>query len=63
MFNETELALIKSALNCLGEIQSANQGHVSEDVQALIDKLNTPAETPKAKKAKVVEEVAETPAE
>ena len=59
MFNETELALIKSALNCLGEIQSANQGHVSEDVQALIDKLN--AETPKAKKAKV--EVAETPAE
>lgn len=61
MFNETELALIKSALNCLGEIQSANQGHVSEDVQALIDKLN--AEPPKAKKAKVVEEVAETPAE
>ena len=59
MFNETELALIKSALNCLGEIQSANQGHVSEDVQALIDKLN--AEPPKAKKAKV--EVAETPAE
>ena len=61
MFNETELALIKSALNCLGEIQSANQGHVSEDVQALIDKLS--AEPPKAKKAKVVEEVAETPAE
>lgn len=59
MFNETELALIKSALNCLGEIQSANQGHVSEDVQALIDKLNT--EPPKAKKAKV--EVTETPAE
>ena len=59
MFNETELALIKSALNCLGEIQSANQGHVSEDVQALIDKLS--AEPPKAKKAKV--EVTETPAE
>ena len=62
MFNETELALVKAALNCLGDIQSANQGHVSEDVQALIDKLNAPAEAPKAKKVKI-EEPVETPAE
>jgi hypothetical protein len=52
MFNDNELALIKMAVNCLGEVQLTNQGHVTDEVQALIDKMSTPVEAPKAKKAK-----------
>jgi len=56
MFNDDELALIKAALNCLGEVQSTNQGHITDEVQALIDKMNAPVEVPKVKKAKTSDE-------
>ena len=65
MFNEAQLAIIKRALTALAEREMHLNNVVSDDVQALIDSMDTPIETPKAKKAKVVEEtvVEETKAE
>jgi len=65
MFNEAQLAIIKRALTALSEREMHLNNAVSDDVQALLDSMNTPVETPKAKKAKVVEEtvVVEEPKE
>ena len=63
MFNEAELAIIKRAMIALTEREMHMSNVVSDDVQALLDSMNSPVEAPKAKKAKVVEEpvVAEEP--
>ena len=52
MFNEAQLAIIKRAMTALAEREMHMNNVVSDDVQELIDTMDTPVEAPKVRKSK-----------